>query len=96
MKITPTTSLNDAVKRIADGHIGAAMVIAILVRDHQQNALKWLREMDRIGMYGKDVWLHFDAFRQDMDVFLTSIGNGTIEKQMDEVKRSRGVRSNEA
>lgn len=92
MKINPTTNLNDAVKRVADGNIGAASVLAMLVRDHSDTALGWLRAMDKIGMYGHDVWVEFVGCDQNMKKFLISLGDGTMESSMENVRRSRGIK----
>jgi len=92
MKIKPTTSLNDAIKRIAEGNIGAAMVLAMLLRDHPDTILKWIREMDRIGLRGKDIWVQFDNRRQDMNTFLIALNDGGVESDLKELNRSRGVK----
>jgi hypothetical protein len=52
MKILPTTSLNDAIRRVASGDVGAASVIAMLNRERPQNIMAYLRSLDERGIYG--------------------------------------------
>lgn len=56
MKLRPTTSLNDAIKRICDGDSGAATVISLLLKEYPDSVLDWLHIMDAKGMYGSAVW----------------------------------------
>lgn len=60
MKLRPTTSLNDAIRRISAGHAGAASVVAMLVKEYPENAMDYLRAMDNLGLYGADVWYAYE------------------------------------
>lgn len=59
-KILPATSLNDAIKRIAEGHTGAASVIAMLNRERPENIMAYLRSMDDREVYGQAVYNLFE------------------------------------
>lgn len=58
-RLLPTTSLNDAIRRVADGNTGAASVVAMLNRESPQNIMEYLRVLDGRGLYGISV---YDAF----------------------------------
>jgi len=54
-KLLPTTSLDDAIRRIANGDTGAASVIAMLNRERPQNIMSYLRSLDVKGIYGRAI-----------------------------------------
>jgi hypothetical protein len=58
-KIVPTTSLNSAIKRIANGDTGAASVIAMLNSQCPQNIMDYLRVLDERMVYGQAVYSFF-------------------------------------
>ena len=58
-KLVPTTSLNDAIKRIANGDTGAASVIAMLNSQRPQNIMEYLRALDDKRVYGNAVYALF-------------------------------------
>lgn len=70
-QLTPTTTYNDAVRRIAQGDVRAASVIAMLFREKPQNIMGYLHAMDNGKLYGKDIadrfWKECDG---DMAAFL--------------------------
>lgn len=69
----PTTSLNDAMKRICESNAGAATVVGHLIKEYPSRALDWLHIMDRRGMYGRKVWDEYMRCDGDMTVFLMGI-----------------------
>lgn len=89
MKITPTTSLNEAIRRIAMGNIGAASVIGLILKEYPDRALAWLREMDRLSIYGQDVWMLYCKSGQGLADFLKDMNNGSHEKTMRDKARGR-------
>ena len=68
-KILPTTPLNDAIRRLAEGHTGAASVIAMLNRERPENIMAYLRSMDDRAIYGHAI---YNLFEKDC--------GGSIEK----------------
>jgi len=56
MKLQATTSMNDAIKRLAAGHAGAASVIALLVKEFPEHAMEYMHALDRLEIYGVDIW----------------------------------------
>lgn len=76
MKLTPTTPFDVAVKKISEGHPGAASIIALIHRDRPQILMDTLHHLDSIGMYGPAL---YDAFRKcddDLPSFLREISSG--------------------
>ena len=55
-KLVPTTSLNDAIRRIAAGDTGAASVIAMLNRERPENVMSYLQALDSLEIYGHDIY----------------------------------------
>lgn len=58
-KLFPTTSLNEAIRRVASGDIGAASIIAMLNSRRPQNVMDYLRALDEKGVYGRGVYEMF-------------------------------------
>lgn len=76
MKLRAGTSLNDAIKRISAGHTGAASVIGLLVKEYPDHALEYMHALDRLGVYGADVWtLYYDKCDASSLVFLDYISS---------------------
>lgn len=90
MRINATTSLNDAMSRIAEGNTGAGSVLALILKDRPESALRFMREMDRIGAYGNDVWWLYCECGQELRNLLKELSDGTAEARMAELKRVRG------
>jgi hypothetical protein len=78
MRLSPTTSLNDCIKRIAEGDTGAATVLALIVKEFPDSAIEWMHLMDKHELYGHKVWTSYRSCRQDIALFLESIKNGSI------------------
>ena len=77
MRLNPTTSMDDAIKRIADGHSGAASVVALLVKEYPDNAMDYMRALDRMGVYGASVWNAYqNTCDARIDAFLLSLSRG--------------------
>lgn len=55
-RLFPTTPLNDAIKRMADGDTGAASVIAMINRERPQNIMAYLNSLDRMKIYGHAIY----------------------------------------
>jgi hypothetical protein len=55
-RLLPTTSLNDAIRRVAEGHTGAASVIAMLNSRRPQNVMAYLHSLDNKQVYGNAVY----------------------------------------
>jgi len=73
MKLKPTTSLNDAMKRVCEGNAGAATVVGHMLKEYPSRALDWLHIMDRRGMYGVKIWDEYMRCGGDISVFLKEI-----------------------
>jgi hypothetical protein len=78
MRLTPTTSLNDCIKRIAEGDTGAATILALIVKEYPSEALRWLHLLDKHGVYGRLIWTSYKHCGQDITMLLESIDNGSI------------------
>ncbi len=77
MKLQASTSLNDAIKRIAAGHAGAASVVGLLVKEYPDRALDYMHALDRMGIYGLELWkLYYDKCSSSSLVFLDYISAG--------------------
>ena len=91
-KLTATTSLNDAVKRMANGNMNAATVLALILKEFPDRALPFMREMDMAGMYGPDIWWCFSSqYQQNVLAFLKGLSNGIVRTMMDERRKKNGV-----
>lgn len=70
-KLAPTTTYNDAVRRIAEGDVRAASVIAMLFREKPENIMGYLNAMDKAKLYGKSIADRFwKECEGDMSAFL--------------------------
>ena len=73
-KILPTTSLDDAIRRIAAGDIGAGTVIALLNKERPENIMAYLRSLDEKGLYGRAVYeVFFNDCGGELERFVVSI-----------------------
>jgi hypothetical protein len=89
MKLNPTTSLNDAIKRIAEGNTGAASVLALIVKELPDRAMTIFHSIDQQGIYGNDLWVAFSTLcRQDMRAMLVGIGDGSLQVALKATRNS--------
>lgn len=73
-KLLPTTSLNDAIRRVADGNTGAASVIALLNRERSENIMEYLRSLDKKQIYGEKIYdLFYDECNANLERFIASL-----------------------
>ena len=52
MKLSPTTPLNEAIRRLSQGEHRAATVLGLITRDYPERAIEYMRAMDRLEIYG--------------------------------------------
>jgi hypothetical protein len=72
MRIIPTTTLNDAIRRVADGNTGAASVIALLHRERPENVMAYLKSLDSKQIYGKAIYdLFYDRCNANLEQFVS-------------------------
>ena len=75
-KLLPSTPLNDAIRRIAEGHTGAASVIALLNRERPENIMSYLKAMDDRGLYGIAIYnLYEDDCKGNLEKFIFSLSS---------------------
>ena len=73
-KLLPTTPLNDAIRRVAEGDIGAASIIAILNRERPQNIMAYLRSLDENGTYGHAIYdMYWSDCSGDFESFVRKL-----------------------
>lgn len=73
-KLTPTTPMDDAIRRMADGNPLAASVMAMLIREKPREFMGYMNSMDDKGLYGQAIADKF--FRESkgiMNDFLNKI-----------------------
>ena len=90
MEIKPTTSLNDAIARIAKGDIGAGSVLALILKDRPDATMRFMREMDSLGIYGQDLWWLYKQCGIELATLLKSFSNGRAKTLIGELRKSRG------
>jgi hypothetical protein len=74
MKLLPTTPLNLAIKKMAEGDAGTASVIALLNRVSPEHTLGYLRALDRREIYGGHIAsLFWNKCRGDVYEFISEI-----------------------
>jgi hypothetical protein len=77
MKLKPTTSFNDAVRRLAEGNHGAATVLAHIHKEYPEHAMKYLHALDEQGIYGVAIWnAYHNVYGGDISVFLERLSAG--------------------
>jgi hypothetical protein len=87
MKIRPTTSFNDAMKRLAEGHLGAATVLGHIHKNYPRSAMALFRAMDFQGVYGEEIWYAYqEVYGGDASVFLAKLKDGVVAE---DIKKKR-------
>jgi hypothetical protein len=80
MKIQRTTSLNQAIRRLAAGDTGAASVLALILKERADQALAWMRLMDQHEIYGRDIWrCYSNCAGQDLAKFFAMLNDGSLK-----------------
>ena len=90
MKLNTSTSLNDCIKRVAEGDSGAACVLALLTKDYSHSAMGWIHALDSQEIYGKDIWIGFNnVCSHDIDMFLSLLSGKNLMGHIEEWKRGK-------
>jgi len=87
MKLTPSSTLNTALKKIADGNNGAASVLGMIAKDYPHVAMKYFHRLDELELYGHPIW---DALMIEcsgsIELFFKKLIDGNISGREDRVR----------
>lgn len=73
-RLVPTTPLNDAIKRMAEGNPAGASVIAMLNSQRPQNVLGYLHALDEKRVYGHNIHQMFwDDCQGNIEKFVAKL-----------------------
>jgi hypothetical protein len=90
MRLNTTTSLNDCIKRVSDGDVGAASVMALLTKDYSDSAMKWIHSLDTQEVYGKDIWIGFnDVCNHNIEMFFKLLSDRKMKAYVAAWKQSK-------
>jgi hypothetical protein len=73
-RLVPTTPLNDAIKRMAEGDASAGSVIAMLNSQRPQNVMEYLHSLDEKRVYGHNIHhLFWDECHGNIEKFVAKL-----------------------